>query len=112
LYPSRYKRTMNTIVRTAAFDSWLSQLGDAVAKARIIKRIRSAERGNFGDHKIVGGGVWEMRVHHGPGYRVYFARQGEVVYVLLCGGTKSRQQPDILRAQTMARQLKLDTKHG
>mgnify|MGYP001822348619 CR=1 FL=1 len=54
LYPNGYSGTMNTIVRTAVFDRWLARLKDARAKARIIKRIRSAERGNFGDCKVVG----------------------------------------------------------
>jgi len=97
---------MNTIVRTDIFDTWLSGLKDAQGKARIIKRIRSAERGNFGDCEAVGAGVSEMRIHFGPGYRVYFTRVGNVVYMLLCGGTKRRQQRDIARARELARLLK------
>ena len=99
---------MNTVVRTVIFDLWLSGLRDARGKARIIKRIRSVERGHFGVCKTVGGGVSEMRIHHGPGYRLYFARKAETVFVLLCGGAKSRQKRDILRARKMARKLKLD----
>ena len=99
---------MNTVVRTVVFDLWLSGLKDARGKARIIKRIRSVERGHFGDCKPIGGGVSEMRIHHGPGYRLYFVRKAETVFVLLCGGAKSRQKRDILRARTMARKLKLD----
>ena len=99
---------MNTILRTAAFDRWLSKLKDVRGKAWIINRIRSAERGNFGDCKIVGGGVSEMRIHSGPGYRVYYARREEIIYILLCGGTKDSQQRDILRARDMARHLNLD----
>ena len=97
---------MNTIVRTDIFDVWLSKLKDVRAKALIIKRIRSAEYGNFGDCEPVGAGVSEMRIHSGPGYRVYFTRVGEVVYVLLCGGTKRGQQRDISRAKGLARLLK------
>ncbi len=93
---------MNSILRTKAFDVWLSKLKDNRGKARIIERIRSAERGNFGDCKAVGQGVSEMRIHYGPGYRVYFTRSGNVVYILLCGGTKRRQQRDIARAQEIA----------
>ena len=96
---------MNIILRTAVFDTWLSKLNDSRGKARIIERIRSAERGNFGDCESVGKGVSEMRIHSGPGYRVYFSRTGDVVYVLLCGGTKRGQQRDIAKAQEMARQL-------
>ena len=61
---------MYTFVRTADFDAWLSKLKDARGKARIIERIRSAERGHFGDCEPVGNGVIEMRIHFGPGYRV------------------------------------------
>jgi len=97
---------MNTIVRTGLFDAWLSKLKDPRAKARIIKRIRSAERGNMGDCKPVGAGVSEMRIHFGPGYRVYYMRIGDVVYLLLCGGTKRGQSSDISRAKELARFLK------
>jgi putative addiction module killer protein len=65
LYPNGYKRIMNTIIRTAAFDAWLKALKDPRGKARIIERIRSAERGHFGDCSVVGSGVIEMRVHVG-----------------------------------------------
>ncbi len=97
---------MNTIVCTDIFDAWLSGLKDTRGKARIIKRIRSAERGNFGDCASIGAGVSEMRIHFGPGYRVYFTRIGDVVYVLLCGGTKRGQQRDIARARELAQLLK------
>ena len=97
---------MNTIVRTDAFDAWLSKLKDTRAKARIIKRIRSAERGNFGDCEPVGGGISEMRIHFGPGYRVYFTRVGNEVYLLLYGGTKRGQQRDIIKAKGLVRLLK------
>ena len=97
---------MNTIIRTGIFDKWLSKLKDSRGKARIIERIRSAERGNFGDVNTVGQGVSEMRIHFGPGYRVYFTRVGDVVYVLLCGGTKRKQQRDIDKAKELAKLLK------
>ncbi len=99
---------MNSFFRTAAFDRWLVSLKDARGKARIIKRIRAAERGNFGDCRVVGGGITEMRIHYGPGYRVYFTRKADEVFVLLSGGTKSGQRRDIVRARGMARQLELD----
>lgn len=97
---------MNSILRTEIFDAWLSELKDSRAKARVIKRIRSAGRGNLGDCKPVGAGVLEMRIHFGPGYRVYFARIDNLVYVLLCGGTKRGQARDIARAKQLARLLK------
>jgi putative addiction module killer protein len=99
---------MNIIVRTAIFDEWLTQLKDINGKAHIIKRIRSAERGNFGDSAALGSGVSEMRIHAGPGYRIYFMRAGATVYLLLCGGTKRRQQADIVKAKQLAGLLKED----
>jgi len=96
---------MNRLVRTDIFDRWLSELKDARGKARIVERIRAFERGNFGDCEHVGAGVSEMRIHFGPSYRVYFTRFGDVVYVLLYGGTKRGQQRDILKARELARFL-------
>ncbi len=97
---------MNTVLRTAVFDRWSQQLKDLRGKARIIERIRSAERGNFGDCGPVGNGVFEMRIHFGPGYRLYFCREDDAVFILLCGGTKRGQRRDIARAQAMARSLR------
>ncbi|MBX3576510.1 MAG: type II toxin-antitoxin system RelE/ParE family toxin [Rhizobiaceae bacterium] len=88
------------------FRSWLRDLADATAKARILARIRAAEAGNFGDVAPVGEGVSEMRVHIGPGYRLYYVRRNEVVYLLLVGGNKSSQKRDIRLALQMARDLK------
>ena len=96
---------MNTIIRTEVFDQWLSKLKDFRGKARILDRIRSAERGNFGDCQSVGQGVSEMRIKFGPGYRIYFKRMGKVIYVLLCGGTKRGQQRDIDKAQEIGKLL-------
>ena len=96
---------MNIFLRSAEFDAWLSGLKDNAGRARIVHRIRSAEQGNFGDCKAVGEGVSEMRIHVGPGYRTYFTRRAEVVYLLLVGGNKSSQKRDIKRAIEMARTL-------
>lgn len=92
---------MNAFLRTDEFDAWLLALKDKIGRARIAHRIRSAEHGNFGDCEPVGEGVSEMRVHVGPGYRVYYTRRGEVVYLLLLGGDKSSQK----RAIELARAL-------
>lgn len=92
-------------LRTAEFDEWLKALRDAKGKARIAARIRSAEAGNFGDCDAVGHGISEMRIHTGPGYRVYFARRGEIVYILICGGDKSTQGHDIKLAKTILKRL-------
>ena len=96
---------MNTFLRSEEFDTWLTGLKDNIGRARIIHRIRSAEHGNFGDCEPVGEGVSEMRIHFGPGYRVYFAQRGMEVVILLAGGDKSTQSKDIKAALEMARQL-------
>ena len=93
---------MNIFERTEEFDAWLAALKDKVGRARILYRIRSAEHCNFGDCDSVGEGVFELRVHIGPGYRAYFTRRAEVVYLLLLGGDKSSQKRDIKRAIEMA----------
>ena len=93
---------MHTFERSEEFDAWLGGLKDNVGRARIIHCIRSAEHGNFGDCEPVGEGVSEMRVNFGPGYRVYFTRRAEVVYLLLLGGDKSSQKRDIKRAIAIA----------
>lgn len=100
---------MNTFLRSEEFDAWLVALKDKIGRARVINRIRAAEAGNFGDCEPVGEGVSEMRIHFGPGYRLYYTKRGEVVYLLLLGGDKSDQKRDIKRALEMARKLKEDT---
>lgn len=96
---------MSTFLRTPEFDGWLKALRDPIAKARVIARIRSAEVGNFGDCAPVGDGISEMRIHIGPGYRLYYCRRGEVTYLLLCAGDKSSQQKDINTAKTLLKSL-------
>jgi len=95
-----------TLLTTPVFDEWLSRLRDNRGKARILARLTSAEAGNFGNCGPVGDGVSEMRVHCGPGYRIYFVRNGRSVYLLLNGGDKASQARDIERAKEMARGLK------
>lgn len=96
---------MNTLQSTAEFDKWLRGLADKIGKARILQRLDSAALGNFGDCEPVGSGVSEMRVHYGPGYRVYFTRRAGVVYLLLLGGDKSSQKRDIKQAIKLAAEL-------
>lgn len=96
---------MNTFERSEEFNAWLIGLKDKVCRARIVHRIRSAEHGNLGDCEPVGEGVSEMRMHFGPGYRVYFTQRRKVIYLLLLGGDKSSQKRDIKRALEMARAL-------
>ncbi|NEU14072.1 type II toxin-antitoxin system RelE/ParE family toxin [Methylobacterium sp. BTF04] len=84
------------------FRRWLHGLRDARAKARVTARLRAATLGHFGDVEPVGDGVFEMRIHTGPGYRLYYTRRGEAVYLLLIGGDKSSQSRDIQKARQMA----------
>jgi putative addiction module killer protein len=93
---------MYTVLRSSEFDKWLTKLKDAKGKARIIARLRSAELGNLGDVKSIGEGISEMRIHYGPGYRVYFTRRGRLLIFLLVGGDKSSQKRDIKRAKALA----------
>lgn len=92
---------MIEVRQTAVFAKWLSGLRDRMAKAKIALRIDRLALGNPGDVKAVGGGVSEMRIDYGPGYRVYFARRGNVMVLLLCGGDKKSQARDIAAAKTM-----------
>jgi putative addiction module killer protein len=92
------------VVQTDAFMAWLSGLNDDHAVARIVARVRRLELGNLGDAKSVGAGVSEMRIDYGPGYRIYFARRGKTIVILLCGGDKKSQRKDIAAAQRMAKE--------
>ena len=96
---------MSTFLRLPEFDAWLKALRDPIAKARVIARVRSAEAGNFGDCSPVGDGISEMRIHVGPGYRLYYCRRGEITYLLLCAGDKSSQQKDIRNAKDLLKSL-------
>jgi len=91
--------------QTDVFAAWFAALRDREARARITVRIRRLSLGNPGDVRPVGSGVSEMRIDHGPGYRVYFIRRGEMVVVLLCGGDKRTQDRDIARALELAREI-------
>ena len=95
---------MTVILKSADFDAWLRKLKDSEAKARILVRISRLSHGNAGDTKSVGEGVFEMRIDHGPGSRVYFKRRGEEIALLLCGGDKRSQAADIARAKEIANQ--------
>lgn len=94
------------IVETAPFSDWLSNLRDVKGRAVIVARIaRLKLSGNFGDWNSVGDGVGELRVHFGPGYRVYFCRRGEEVVILLGGGDKKSQTHDMAIAKKLAKEL-------
>ncbi|MDE3233958.1 MAG: type II toxin-antitoxin system RelE/ParE family toxin [Pseudomonadota bacterium] len=98
---------MKLIYTTEVFDAWYQSLKDKQVARRIQARIDRAEEGNFGDHKSVGEGVSEMRINHGPGFRVYFTLRGIEIVILLAGGDKSSQAKDIEMAQKLARQLRV-----
>ncbi|EIK68978.1 putative addiction module killer protein [Pseudomonas synxantha BG33R] len=93
---------MNHFKKSKPFQEWLDALRSEPARARILARLKNAQSGNFGDCEAVGNGVSEMRIHYGPGYRVYFIRRDEVIYLLLIGGDKSTQKRDIQRAKQIA----------
>ncbi|WP_107670773.1 type II toxin-antitoxin system RelE/ParE family toxin [Cyanothece sp. BG0011] len=96
---------MLEVRQTEIFANWFKGLKDRRAKARIQARIDRLEIGNFGDVSTVGEGIRELRIHYGPGYRVYCVQRGLIVIVLLCGGDKSSQNSDITKAKELARQL-------
>lgn len=93
------------VLETPRFSGWLSGLRDRDGRARIARRVERMRRGNFGDHRSVGGGVSELRIDCGPGYRVYYALRGEVCVILLCGGDKSSQGRDIEDAKILAGEI-------
>lgn len=93
------------IRKTDEFSDWLDGLRDRHAQVRIIKRLLRLEDGNAGDHAGVGEGVIELRLHFGPGYRVYYVERGEALIIVLAGGDKSSQADDIEKAREIARTL-------
>ena len=91
--------------QTEEFVKWLDSLKDLRAQVRIAARLRQAEAGNLGDWQPVEADVSEMRIHFGPGYRLYFTRREQVIVVMLCAGDKSSQKRDIRRALKMAGEI-------
>ena len=94
-----------TVKRLDEFSDWLKGLKDGLTRQRLNKRLRKAQLGNLGDVEPVGEGVFEMREHFGPGWRMYFVQRSEVLFVMLGGGDKSTQQADIRRAAMLAKRL-------
>ncbi|MCK5354447.1 MAG: type II toxin-antitoxin system RelE/ParE family toxin [Methyloprofundus sp.] len=96
---------MIEVRKTDVFANWFNALRDKRAKARIQARIDRLEAGHFGDVAPVGEGISELRIFYGPGYRVYFVKQGLAVVILISGGDKSTQNSDIIKAKELAKQL-------
>ena len=96
---------MVEIRQTAEFANWLRGLKDRRASSRVLVRLKQLEQGHVGDASSVGKGISELRIHCGPGYRLYFTHRGNTVTVLLCGGSKATQNRDIKRARQLAKKL-------
>ncbi len=114
MYPIGYNYMQATNIINAYIDHqgycpyslWLDSVKDFKAKAAIISRIDRMELGLFGDSESIGEGVYELRIHFGPGYRVYYAKEELNIYLLLCGGNKSTQKKDIILAKNYWRLYK------
>ena len=96
--------------QTAEFKKWMQKLRYFRAKVHILSRLTQVEGGNLGDFKSVGNGVLEMRIDYGPGYRLYFAKDGEAIVILLIGGNKSSQDYDIIKAKNIWQGIKNEKK--
>ena len=96
---------MIEVRKTQAFEDWFVSLRDRTARLRIQVRIDRLAFGNPGQHRVLAGGVCEMKIDHGPGYRVYYAKHREAWVLLLCGGDKSTQAEDIKAAKALAKAL-------
>lgn len=96
---------MYTIRQLPEFVAWLSGLKDGMTRLRLARRLEKVQRGNLGDVKQIGEGVWEMREVFGPGWRMYYVQRGEVLIVMLGGGDKSTQATDIAKAIKLATKL-------
>jgi putative addiction module killer protein len=92
------------IRETETFSTWLRALRDVTAKAKVAARVRRLVFGNPGDVRPVGGGISELRIQYGPGYRVYYVQRGVILIVLLCGGDKATQARDIATAKKLAKE--------
>ena len=95
---------MILLEKTSEFDKWLRKLNDRKAKAKILISLQRVEAGNLGDVATVGDGIEEIRIHFGPGYRIYYKKQGDKLILLLIGGDKSTQETDIQKAKTIWKQ--------
>jgi len=93
---------MIEVRETPTYEKWRKRLKDVRARALIASRIARLAYGHAGDVKPIGQGLSELRIHYGPGYRIYFQRRGDTIILLLCGGAKSTQEKDIETAKRLA----------
>lgn len=96
---------MTEVRKTEVFERWFLALRDLRAARRIQVRIDRLERGNPGQHRVLKGGVTEMKIDYGPGYRVYYTQRGAMLAILLCGGDKATQAADIATAKRLAKEV-------
>ena len=99
MYSIDYTFYVYTVKTLPEFDKWLNSLKDRITRLRLSRRLDKAQRGNLGDVKPVGEGVFEMREHFGPGWRMYYVKRGKILIVMLGGGDKSSQESDIAKAK-------------
>lgn len=99
MYSIDYALYLYTVKTLPEFDKWLNSLKDRITRLRLSRRLDKAQRGNLGDVKPVGEGIFEMREHFGPGWRMYYTKRGETLIVMLGGGDKSSQESDITKAK-------------
>jgi putative addiction module killer protein len=122
MYPKGYNKGVSTTKNTvneytdeqgkSPYADWLGDLRDAKAKAKVIMQVDRMELGLFGDSQPIGDGLSELRIHYGPGYRVYYGKEGQRVYLLLCGGDKSTQVKDIKQAKAYWQDHQRRCPHG
>lgn len=98
---------MYEIRQTEIYAKWEQGLRDSIARAAITARLVRLSKGNFGDVKPIGDGISELRIHYGPGFRIYFQQRGSTIIILLCGGDKGSQSRDIARAKELAARSEL-----
>lgn len=96
---------MYTVKQLPEFKNWLDGLKDSLTQRRLARRLEKAQKGNLGDVKPIGEGIFEMREHFGPGWRMYYVQHGDVLILMLGGGDKSSQTADIARAQQLAKTI-------
>lgn len=99
-------RVYRTKEGKAPFTEWLKSLKDVTGRAHITHRLDRVVGGNYGDYKFVDGGVYELRIHYGPGYRVYFSEQENTILLLLLGGSKKTQHKDVKKAKQFLAEFK------